>query len=467
MQDIRFGTSGWRGIIARDFTFENVARLTEAVRKFLKQNKKSAKIFVAYDNRFMAQNFADYAAQLLSSDGISVYLAKESTPTPAVSAFVMKNRLDGAMHFTASHNPPEWLGVKFTTGNGMPCTPDVARKIEKLIPEKPKLTAPKEKKKIKKISAKSAYFSLLKKNIDFGVIRRARLRVVIDAMHGAGAGWLDDILKKHGVPVIAIRHRRDPLFDGSSPDPKEERLSPLKQAVKKHSAMLGIALDGDADRFGIISERGDFVEPNVVIAMFCDYLLKTGRLRGGLARTAVTTHLIDKVAEKYSVPSFETPVGFKFLGKLFCDGSAVAGGEECAGFSVSTHTPEKDGMFSALLAMEMLAREKKTLSRLKKDFFRSLGIHATSARLDIPVNIRSTAIKPPKFLNGVRVVKETRIDGTKWILENGDWIAFRISGTEPLVRIYAEAHNAKALKKLLKEVKQLLCLRAKKSEKDL
>jgi phosphomannomutase len=287
--DIRFGTSGWRGQIARDFTFENVRRLAWAIGRWLstqgaapasgrggrKPSPEPPPVFVAYDTRHMAEAFALEAARVLSAQGRRVLLAGEPTPTPAVSAFVRAKRLAGAVNFTASHNPCEWQGMKWTTQDGAPAPPETTRAIEALIPKDAKPLARQGENSIKHVSAKSVYFRALRRAVDFEGIRRSGLRVVVDAMHGAASGWLDGVLREEGIPHAALRTERDVLFGGAMPDPAPERLRELGRRVRKEGAALGLAADGDADRFGVLDGRGAFVSPNLVVAMLCDYVLPT------------------------------------------------------------------------------------------------------------------------------------------------------------------------------------------------
>jgi phosphoglucomutase len=475
--DIRFGTSGWRGQIARDFTFANVRRLAWAIGRWLstqgpapasgrggrKASPEPPPVFVAYDTRHMAEAFALEAARVLSAQGRRVLLAGESTPTPAVSAFVRARHLAGAINFTASHNPCEWQGMKWTTQNGAPAPSETTRAIEALIPKDAKPLHPPQgsggragrqgKNSIKHVSAKSVYFRALRRAVDFERIRRAGLRVAVDAMHGAASGWLDGVLREEGIPHAALRTERDVLFGGAMPDPAPERLRALGRRVRKEGAALGLAADGDADRFGVLDGRGAFVSPNLVVAMLCDYVLrhKGAPTRRGLARTVVTTHLVDDVARWHGVEVFETPVGFKHIGEKLLRGEAVAGGEESAGFSTAAHLPEKDGIFAGLLVLDMVAREGKPFAALARDFFARLGTRRASARMDVHGALRNGASSlRRKSFAGLRVLGTERADGIKWRLEGGAWLALRRSGTEPLVRLYAEAPSRAMAEKLLR-----------------
>jgi phosphomannomutase len=448
---VRFGTSGWRGRIARDFTYANVRRLAAAVALHLKQRKKICHVFAAYDTRFSARLFAAEAARVLAAHGHRVSLAAEHTPTPAVSALMRAGGWDAAVNLTASHNPAEWLGLKFTPASGAPASPEETRAIEALVPAgfaPPAATA-----NLPLQSAKSSYFSALRRAVDFRLLRRSGMWLAVDPMHGAAVGWLSELLRAENIAFASIHDETDPLFGDVMPDPSGERLVPLAALVRKGKAAIGLAFDGDADRFGVLNEKGHPLSANLVIAMLCDYLLRGKRMKCCvLARSVVTTHLVDDVARRHGVACLETPVGFKHIGALFLEGKAGAGGEESGGFSTAEHMPEKDGLLAGLLAAEMVAAEKKPLSALVREFYRRVGGRRESGRLDVRVGGPRRLLEHGRTVRSFgswKVERAITLDGVKWLFGGGAWMALRASGTEPLVRLYAETSSARETKKLL------------------
>ncbi|HEV3482045.1 MAG TPA: phosphoglucomutase/phosphomannomutase family protein [Candidatus Acidoferrales bacterium] len=453
---IHFGTSGWRGIIAEDFTFPGVRRASKAIASHLRAHTKAPVVIIGYDTRFFSEDFARASAAVLRSDGCRVLLCSAPTPTPAIAHAIIYGKLDGGVNITASHNPAEYNGLKFSGSDGGPALPEVTRDLEKRaakLEDEPGQHHETED-TFERIDPREAYFEQLRRMIRFDVLQKAKGNFVCDAVHGCGAGWLDRILGETGLTVTCIRANRDVLFDGTGPDPSEENLAPLKTAVREKGALAGLATDGDADRFGIVDRDGAFVSPNHTLALAFDYLLETRGYKLGASRSVATTHLIDAVAKLHGVKVYETPVGFKYVGPLLRDDKIALGGEESAGMTIRGHLPEKDGILACLLVGEMIAARQASLSDQLRDLFRRVGREFWPIRENLHVSDDVQA-KLPNRLNGDfkefaghRVSRTDRTDGLKLILDDDSWILMRLSGTEPIVRVYAEAATPAASKNL-------------------
>ena len=451
-QAIHFGTSGWRGIIARDFTFSGVRRAATAIAGHLRASMKSPVMIVGYDTRFFSEEFARTAAEVLRSHGCRVFLCAVATPTPAIAHAILHGKLDGGVNITASHNPAQYNGLKFSGADGGPALPEVTKDIEK------RAAALRESSNGHReipddfdgIDPREPYFEQLERMVRFDIVAQAKGSFVCDAVHGCGAGWLDRILAEHGATVTAIRGGRDVLFDGTGPDPSEENLAPLRQAVAGKKALAGLATDGDADRFGIVDRDGSFVSPNHILALVFDYLVETRGYKLGASRSVATTHLLDATAKLHGVKLYETPVGFKYVGPLLREDKIALGGEESAGMSIRGHLPEKDGILACLLVAEMIAARQASLQDQVRDLFRRVGREFWPLRLNLHLSEDAQGKLPQRLKSGFkdfagrRVAKENRLDGLKLVFEDGDWVLMRPSGTEPVVRIYTEAASVEA-----------------------
>ncbi len=460
-QAIHFGTSGWRGIIAEDFTFPAVRRAAAAIAGHVLARKKSPSIIVGYDTRFFSPEFALAAAAVLRSHGCRVLLCGEPTPTPAIAHAILHGKLDGGVNITASHNPAAYNGLKFSGADGGPALPEITKDIEKRAAALQ--DGPAEHDQIENdfpgIQPREPYFEQLLRMIRFDVLAKAKGSFVCDAVHGCGAGWLDRILKEHGIAVTEIRAGRDVLFEGTGPDPAEENLAPLKKAVGEKKALAGLATDGDADRFGIVDRDGSFVSPNHILGLVFDYLLETRGYKLGASRSVATTHLLDAVAKLHGVQVYETPVGFKYVGPLLCEDKIALGGEESAGMTIRGHLPEKDGILACLLVAEMIAARQASLGDQLRDLFRRVGSEFWPVRVNLHLP-ETTQAKLPERLRadfkefaGRRVARTDRTDGLKLTLDDGAWVLMRPSGTEPVVRIYTEAATLAASQKLAEDAR--------------
>jgi alpha-D-glucose phosphate-specific phosphoglucomutase len=458
---IKFGTSGWRGIIGEDFTFENVRIASQGVANYLRKQHPTAGargVIIGYDTRFLSEKFASEAAKILAFNGIQAYLCNRDVPTPCVSFETVRRKALGAINFTASHNPPEYNGLKYSTANGAPALPEVTKAIEQEINtleatrervdvyEKPEL--------IETIEPKERYLTNLRQIVDTETLRKSGLRIGIDSLYGTARDYLDYFLLETGLEVKIIHNYRDPYFGGFSPECNAKNLGELRKIVATEKFDLGLSTDGDADRFGIIDERDRFVSPNTIIALLALYLKRERKFPGGLARSVATTHLVDAIAEKLDVPLYETPVGFKYIGELILEDKIALGGEESAGLSIYRHLPEKDGILACLLVAEMVAATGKRIHELTAAMHAEFG-PLYSKRIDVKLtpqikeSLARKLANPPVELGGLTVEKVNRTDGVKLLFGKGKWLLFRLSGTEPVARMYAEACSPKDLKNLI------------------
>jgi len=455
-QAIHFGTSGWRGIIAEDFTFSGVRRAAAAIAGHVLAKKKSPTLIVGYDMRFLSEEFALTAADVLRSHGCRVLLCREPTPTPTIAHAILHGNLDGGVNITASHNPAQYSGLKFSGPDGGPALPEITKDIEKRAAAiKDEASAHHDiENTFEGIEPREPYFEQLRRMVRFDVLQKAKGSFVCDAVHGCGAGWLDRVMAENGIAVTPIRAKRDVLFEGTGPDPSEENLAPLKKAVAEEKALAGLATDGDADRFGIVDRDGSFVSPNHILGLVFDYLLETRGDKRGASRSVATTHMLDAVARLHGVKVYETPVGFKYVGPLLREGKIALGGEESAGMTIRGHLPEKDGILACLLVAEMIAARQASLVEQLRALFRRIGREFWPVRvnLHLPADVQA---KLPERLRADfkefagRHVKHTdRTDGLKLVLDDDTWLLMRPSGTEPVVRIYTEAATLAASQEL-------------------
>jgi len=464
---IKFGTSGWRAVIADEFTFVNVRRVTRAICEHLRSAgvPEDANLVVSYDTRFLGEKFAAECVNEIAAAGFKAIFCDQPTPTPTISHVIRDRRAAGGINFTASHNPPEYNGMKFSTADGAPALPEVTKSVERIISETPA----REGKAIN-VSAAAveiydphpAYFVDLERKIRFDVIADAGGSYAYDPLWGTGRGYLDKALRDHGVEVETIHDWRDVLFGGRSPEPDDHHLDELREAMQRGGCVLGLATDGDADRFGILDRDGTFIPPNNLIPVLFDYLAESRGWTGGVARSVATSHLVDRVAEARGLPVYETPVGFKFIGELINQDQIILGGEESAGLSIRGHYPEKDGILACLLAAEAVAaRGGASLSEQLNHLYSRVGRLAAKrigVRLtpEIQASLSDKLREEPTEIGGRRIARINRMDGVKFIFEDGAWLLLRPSGTEPLVRIYAETEDEHDLEVLLEQGRKYL-----------
>ncbi len=461
MVNIKFGTSGWRGILADDFTFANARLVCQAIADYLKGEGKAAQgVVVGYDTRFLSETFAATAAEIMAGNGIPSFFTSRDTPTPVVSFAIREGKRGGGINITASHNPPEWNGIKFSPAQGGPAPTPVTTIIEGLIreidPGKVKslpFADAQDRGLITLINPRQGYFEHLRRLLDTEALRASGLKVAVDLLYGAGRDYLDAFLRENGVTVEVLHDHRDPLFGGHRPEPSAEYLRLLAARVKETGAQLGLAVDADADRFGVMDGTGRYYETNLLLGLLFDHLIKTRDREGGVARSVATSHLVDKVAAANGRPVFETKVGFKHLGEYIQNGQALMVGEEAEGFSMKGHLPEKDGILACLLVAEMVAKTGKSLPELLDDLFARVGpVYTQRLDLRLPSEAKARFLEriktPPDTFAGLKVVGHVTVDGHKYLLENGSWVCFRPSGTEPVIRFYLEAASLEELERL-------------------
>ena len=457
---IKFGTSGWRAVLAEDFTVANIRRAVTGIARYVASQKpQGARLVVGRDPRFMGETFVDIAAGILEAHGVQPLVISDAAPTPAISWEVMRQKTDGAINFTASHNPPEYNGIKFSTPDGAPALPEVTKKIEaeieRLGSTENSPTLPKEGRMEHResIEVKSHYLKRLAEVIDLGAVKKSGMKVVFDPLWGAARGYSDELLREAGVPVVAVHDYRDVLFGGHAPEPDDHLLNDLRTKMKETGAKIGISTDGDADRFGIVDEDGTFISPNYIIGLLFDYLAESRGWKNGVAKSVATTNLVNALAEHHKVQLYETPVGFKYIGELIKQDKIAIGGEESAGLTIRYHVPEKDGVLAGLLCCEMVAKRGKNLGAQLKELFVKVGSFFPERQ-----NFHLTDEEKAKFTGklqtnpadfaGHKVAKVVRTDGLKLVLDDGSWVCYRVSGTEPVVRAYTEARNEAEMEQL-------------------
>jgi len=457
---IKFGTSGWRAVMGEEFTFSNVRIVVQAIANYLKKrfSGREISVVVNYDTRFLSERYAGEAAKILSHNQIHVLLTDRDAPSQAQALQIIKRKVQAGINFTASFNPPEYNGLKLNLETGAPALPSETDRIEEEIGRlsRDPVFCPYYPKKefVEKIDLQEDYLDFIQKKIDFAAIQKAGLKIGVDLLYGTSREYLDEILEENDIPIEEIHGYVDPYFGGVTPSCSEENLKELKKLVKESGCDLGIATDADGDRFGILDQNGNFIVQNMILSLLLDYLVRTKGWRGGVARSVATTHLIDRVARRYGLTLYKTPVGFKYMADLFLRKQIIFGGEESACIVLKNHLPEKDGIFAGLLVAEMMAVTGKKLTELRKDFFHEYGRKFGGQR-QIPLNpknereLKEVTIDPPAYLAGRKVVAVERIDGIKLDLDDDDWLLLRFSGTEPLIRCYAEAGTRKELEKLL------------------
>ena len=466
---IKFGTSGWRGLIARDFTFDNVRIATRAIAEYLSTSAKrsdSKAVIIGYDTRFLGREFALASAEVLAAAGFTPLLCNRDTPTPVIAHTIRSRKALGGINLTASHNPAPYQGLKFSTSNGAPAHPEVTRQIEanaaRLIAEKWTFPAAVVGTyQCKGIDPQPEYFKQIRKLVDFAAIRKARLKVAVELMYGTGRGYLDTLLQEAGARITLFHNEINPLFGGHHPEPNAQGMAEVSRFVRAGKAQLGLGLDGDADRFGIVDKDGAWLTPNQVLTLALYHLKKNRGWTGAVVRTVPTSHQVDAVAEMLGVTVHETPVGFKYIGALMESEPIIVGGEESGGLSVKGHVPEKDGILACLLMAELVATEKKSLGRILRELEKKTG-EFHSERINVAIQPDSKAALLKKLGSGLasigsfKVEKFITTDGFKYLLPNREWVAFRASGTEPLIRCYIEARTQASLKKLRSACQALL-----------
>jgi phosphomannomutase len=468
---IFFGTDGWRGVIADDFTFANVCRVTRSIAHYLETAySKAQPVLVAYDTRFLADQFAQTAAEVLADAGWIVKLAERDCPTPAIAYSAKLLNSAGALMFTASHNPAVYCGIKYIPDYAGPATSNITDAIVAQLNQASTHSPSGDRAdQISTFNPKPGYLQFLYTLLDVERIRKASLKVKYDALFSTSRGYLDVALNHCGCHLETFHMQRDVLFGGGIPEPKGKQLAGLVKAVQQDKASLGVATDGDSDRFGIVDDQGKILTPNTILLLLTRHLIEHKGKTGAIARTVATTHLLDNLALKYGLELYETPVGFKHIGEKMRTANVLIGGEESGGLSITGHIPEKDGVLAALLVVEAIAYAGKPLSQLVEEAIAYAGGPRYEHRLDFRLsNFHKAALmnrfseNPPADIAGIKVRQTGRKDGIKLYLEDHSWVLLRPSGTEPLMRVYLETDDLKKqisiAAHLEREVRQILSL---------
>lgn len=468
---IKFGTDGWRAIIGEDFTFENVRYCAQSLAEHLHDKEDAQRgLVIGYDTRFASEHFAAAAAEVVAGNGIKVYLCPKAAPTPVISYGVVHQQTAGAIIITASHNPAEWNGFKVKTQDGASAPTEVEADIESRLPE---IIAQGRVKRLPLNEALSqgiveyldpdpAYLQHLAQLVDLESIREAGLKIVADSMFGAGAGYFKRILEGGRTEVFEINGERNPVFPGIQPEPIARHLSKLVAAVRESGASVGLATDGDADRIGVVDDRGTPLTPLQLFALIALYFLEARGERGAIVKTLTTGSMIFKLGKLYNVPVYETPVGFKHVAPKMIAENALLGGEESSGFGFRGHLPERDGILAGIYILDFINRAKKTPSQLIDHLYNQVGPHHYE-RLDLefPATERGRIIERltsslPDNIGDSEVTKVNTVDGYHFSLADGSWLLIRFSGTEPILRIYAEAYSLERARALVAEGRRIL-----------
>lgn len=456
---IKFGTDGWRGIIADDFTFPNVRKVTRAIASYLETAyTKDRPVLIAYDTRFLADEFAQTSAAVLADLGWNVQITDRDCPTPVIAYNARILNSAGALMFTASHNPAPYCGIKYIPDYAGPATPEITDTIVANIETaSDELPGSNPSGTISTFDPKPDYLHFIYTLLDVEKIKSANLKVKYDALYSTSRGYLDEVLQHCGCQLESFHTWRDVLFGGGMPEPKGEQLVELVAAVKADHADLGLATDGDSDRFGIVDEQGNVLTPNTVLLLLARHLIKNKGKSGAIVRTVATTHLLDNFAAKYGLEIYETAVGFKYIGEKMRETAVLIGGEESGGLSIIGHIPEKDGVLADMLVAEAIAYEGKPLSQLVQEAIAEADGPLYNNRLDLHLTeahkiavIDSYTQNPPSEVAGIKVKEVGRKDGIKLYLEEGSWVLLRPSGTEPLVRVYMETNSPEKLSQIAK-----------------
>lgn len=463
MSGIKFGTDGWRAIISNDFTFKNVEIVAQAIADFIKSQRrpvyKKRKIALGYDTRFLSDKYAETVAMVLAGNGIKVFLSDGPCPTPATCVYVTEKKLTGAVMITASHNPPEYNGIKYKGYFGGSAGNDIIAKIESRLGKrrirKLPLNVAMKKNLIQREDFVGLHLGLVRKYADIGLLKKANIRVLVDSMNGTGQRYLEKILKGSSVKLEFINDEINPSFKGRAPEPNEKNLKGLTGMVKKGPYDLGIATDGDSDRVAVVDEKGKLLSGHKVMSLLLLHLLNNRKMSGGVIQTVCGTALIDKICAEYSLEHYETPVGFKYICDIMTKKDILIGGEETGGIGFKSYIPERDGFLTALLIMELIAAENKKMSEIVKGLDSKYGRHVY-LREDLVFDgtkkgklLRGIRENPLKDVLGKPVERINDTDGTKFIVSDGTWLLLRLSGTEPKLRIYSETPSEARSKRYL------------------
>ena len=468
---IKFGTDGWRAIIAEDFTFDNVRACAQGVANYLKENKAAGSgLVIGYDTRFASEDFAAAAAEVIAGNGVKVHLCPAPAPTPVISYAVTATKSAGAIIITASHNPGQWNGFKYKDDTGASAPTEMVSLIEKNtnnVLSSGKITRIALSEGIASgtiiyYDPLPAYKEQLARLIDISSLRQNRLKIIVDSMYGAGIGYFRTFLGNGNLEIIEINAYRNPLFPEIQPEPIAKNLTKLSAQIKEQKADIGLATDGDADRIGIVDEKGVFLNPHQVFALLTLYFLEIRGERGPIIKSLCSTDMLYSLGKLFNVPVYETKVGFKYVAPLIKEKDAFIGGEESGGYGFRGHVPERDGILAGLYFLDFMMKTNKTPSQLLDYLYSKVGPHYYG-RYDFHISpdqrqvfLDNIGQKPPDSIAGIKVAKLNTADGFKYILSDGSWLLLRFSGTEPLIRVYAETHAQEQVQQFLDTGKEML-----------
>ena len=469
MANIKFGTDGWRGIIAEDFTFENVRKVSQAIADYINQSPTTnhqPQIVVGYDRRFLSGEYAKAVCEVLAANNIKAFFTGKPTPTPAITLAIKKRKLYGGVIITASHNPYRFNGIKFKTKDAASADETVTERIEKLIGKrKPKILSfnnALNKNLIRRIDIDKDYIDFVKGYIDLNIIEEKKSTLLVDYMHGAGSGYIERLLEGTGCRITAIRTEENTLFGGDSPEPIPRNLRVFLNIARVKKPYLAIALDGDADRIAACGSDGQYLNSGQIISLILLHLLEYRRLKGIAIKTISGTNLIEKIAKDFGLKLLETPIGFKHISKIMLQEDVLIGGEESGGIGFKGYIPERDGIISGLFLLEMVAARGKPIDKIMEDVDKRYGKFCYD-RIDLELSVKKgakvvSALKksPPRRLSGKEIQELKTYDGIKFILKDTSWLLIRPSGTEPVMRIYAESSTRQGVNKLLDIGKNLV-----------
>ncbi|OGI03932.1 MAG: hypothetical protein A2X42_10235 [Candidatus Margulisbacteria bacterium GWF2_38_17] len=455
---IKFGTDGWRAVIADEFTFENVSVVSQAVAEYIKsEDKLRDGVVIGYDNRFLSEKFARKAADVLVSNGISVYLCEQAVPTPVLSFSVVKHKSFLGIMITASHNPYEYNGYKIKMDCGASASQEITKAIESNLNKVSPLIDEKELSNVIYINPKNEYIEYVKQIVDFENFKKADFEIIVDNLYGPGAGYITDILSETAIKVTEINNYRDPLFGGVNPEPLAQNTPELLEMMQEEKSWrVGIVLDGDADRIALVNSQGKFISAQETFVLLLEYMFAVKKKQGAVAKAFNMTRMLDKLAKKYGINLIETKIGFKYLATYLINKEVILAGEESGGYGTSMHLPERDGVFNALLIIELLALTNKKPEEILQSVMQEVGSYYYS-RIDISTPdskvkdavMNSLLSETIREFGSIPVKEKIEFDGIKFLLENDGWILFRTSGTENLLRVYAEGRSEDNLKSIL------------------
>ncbi|MGC1903608.1 MAG: phosphoglucomutase/phosphomannomutase family protein [Candidatus Acidiferrum sp.] len=466
MTSIKFGTDGWRGIIAEDFTYANARIVAHAIARYVVRGEDARQgVLIGYDHRFASDHFAAAVADVISATGTPVWVTDKPCPTPTISLLVRQRKASGGLVITASHNPARWNGIKYKASYGSSALPSIVAQIETELAaaiQKGIPTLPPQKNLIHSLDPRAPYLDTIEKLVDWDRIRKSKFRFISDAMHGSAAGLLTDLFQRNGIACDEIRGTRDPLFGGAHPEPIEPHIDPLRKAVLAGKYDVGFCADGDGDRIGAIDRDGSFINPHQIFALLVWHLVGARNLDGEIAKTFSVTKLIDKLAAKFGRKLHEVPIGFKYICELMLEQNILIGGEESGGIGTSLYLPERDATVSALLLAELMAWHGKTLGELLAALHKEFGeYHYGRVDLDLKPGQKEKAIehfsgtKLKQFLD-FPVVNRENMDGIKLYLGDIGWVMVRPSGTETLLRVYSETGKPQTTRRVLAAVTEIV-----------